>query len=67
LPTWAALSLRTERFEVESEMVMAFVAADYAVAFVPIRVIDRSRDSHIRPLADSLRWWRWWRSLPWPG
>jgi glycosyltransferase involved in cell wall biosynthesis len=67
LPTWAALSLRTERFEVESEMVMAFVAADHTVAFVPIQVIDRSRSSHIRPVADSLRWWRWWRSLPSPG
>jgi hypothetical protein len=40
---------------------MAFLAAAHPVAFVPIRVISRGRSSHIHPVADSLRWWRWWR------
>ena len=62
LKTWAALSLKTERFEVESETLMAFLAADCRVAFVPVQVIGRGRRSHIRPVADSWRWWRWWRS-----
>ena len=61
LQAWAALPLQADRFEVESEMVMAFAAAGYPMAFVPIPVIGGSRNSHIRPLADSLRWWRWWR------
>jgi glycosyltransferase involved in cell wall biosynthesis len=63
LRTWAALPLRAERFEVESEMLLAFLAADCPVAFVPIQVIRSSRGSHIRPIADTLRWWKWWRGL----
>lgn len=63
LGTWAALPLRAERFEVESEMLLAFLAADCPVAFVPIQVIACSRGSHIRPVADTLRWWKWWRGL----
>jgi glycosyltransferase involved in cell wall biosynthesis len=63
LETWAALSLKTEHFEIESEMLMAFLAAKHPVEFVPIRVIGRSRHSHIHPLTDSLRWWKWWRKL----
>jgi len=62
LRTWAALSLTANRFEVESEMLMAFLAARRRVEFVPIQVIRSRRSSHIRPLADSLRWWRWWRN-----
>jgi glycosyltransferase involved in cell wall biosynthesis len=62
LKAWSGLSLKTERFEVESEMLMAFLAAKHPVAFVPIRVIGRGASSHIRPVADSWRWWRWWRS-----
>lgn len=63
LRTWASLSLTAKHFEVESEMLMAFLAARRRVEFVPIRVVRGSRSSHIRPLADSLRWWRWWRNL----
>lgn len=63
LEAWAALSLNTEHFEIESEMLMAFLAAEHPVAFVPIQVISRSRSSHIRPVTDSLRWWKWWRNF----
>ena len=63
LPTWSTLPLNAERFEVESEMLMAFVAADHPVAFVPVQVIPPGRDSHIRPVTDTLRWWKWWRGL----
>ena len=59
LKTWAALSLKAERFEVESETLMAFLAAGRRVEFVPIRVIHGRRSSHIHPVADSLRWFRW--------
>jgi hypothetical protein len=67
LGTWAGLSLNTEHFEVESEMLMAFLAAKYPVEFVPIRVIGRGQGSHIRPMADSWRWWKWWRTLNQPA
>ena len=63
LRTWAALALTTKHFEVESEMLMAFLAAGRRVEFVPIRVIPSHRRSHIRPLADTLRWWKWWRTF----
>lgn len=63
LRTWAALALNTKHFEVESEMLMAFLAAGRRVEFVPIRVIGSQRSSHIHPVADTLRWWRWWRRL----
>ncbi len=63
LATWARLSLKTERFEVESEMLMAFLAAEHPVAFVPIQVIGQGRRSRINPVTDSLRWWKWWRGL----
>jgi len=62
LETWGRLPLHREHFEVESETLMAFLAAKCPVAFVPIRVIGRGPRSHIRPVAGSWRWWRWWRA-----
>lgn len=64
LKTWAALSLKTDRFEVESEMLIAFLSAQHPVAFVPIQVIGQRRRSRIHPVADTVRWWTWWHSLP---
>ena len=63
LGTWVALPLKTERFEVESETLMAFLAAGRRVEFVPIRVIRSGRRSHIHPVADSMRWLKWWRNF----
>ena len=63
LATWATLPLSAERFEIESEMLMVFLAAGHPVEFVPIRVIGRGYRSHIRPVADTLRWWKWWRNF----
>ena len=67
LGTWAALPFRTERFEVESETLMAFLAVGRRVEFVPIQVIRSGRRSHIHPVTDSLRWLRWWRNLDRPA
>ena len=66
LPTWATLPLNTERFEIESEMLMAFAAANHPLAFAPIQVLAPGRASHIRPVTDTLRWWKWWRGLKHP-
>ena len=38
LETWASLSLQTEHFEIESEILMSFLAAEQRVEFVPIQV-----------------------------
>ena len=61
LNAWAKLRLRTNRFEIESEMLLAFLAAGEPVEFVPIQVVPRGPHSHIRPVRDALRWWRWWK------
>ena len=63
LPTWSLMPLSTRRFEVESEMLMAFLAASHRVEFVPIRVVAAVRKSRIRPFADTVRWWKWWREM----
>ena len=62
LSVWASLDLRCEHFEVESEMLLAFIAAGQRAEFVPISVIYRGEQSKINPLLDSWRWLRcWWR------
>jgi glycosyltransferase involved in cell wall biosynthesis len=63
LQTWTDLRLSAQRFEVESEMLMAFLAAGHEVEFAPIRTIAAQRRSRIHPLADSLRWWKWWQTM----
>ena len=63
LKTWASLPLNTEHFEIESEMLMAFLAAKHPVAFVPNQVVGRGQGSRIRPVTDALRWLKWWRGL----
>ncbi|HTV41874.1 MAG TPA: glycosyltransferase family 2 protein [Candidatus Sulfotelmatobacter sp.] len=63
LQTWANLRLSAQRFEVESEMLLAFLAAAFPVKFVLVRTIPGSRKSRIRPCADSVRWWQWWWTM----
>ncbi len=61
LGEWAALSMTTAHFEVESEILLAFATAGRRIEFVPIQVIYGSERSKIHPLRDTLRWFRWWR------
>jgi glycosyltransferase involved in cell wall biosynthesis len=51
--------LRANRFEIESAMLVAFLAAGKRVEFVPVQTIYEGRASKIRPLADSWRWLCW--------
>jgi glycosyltransferase involved in cell wall biosynthesis len=60
LKAWAGLRLETEHFELESEMLLAFVRAGHRVEFVPIQVVAKGPHSHIHPLRDTLRWLQWW-------
>lgn len=53
--------LQTTQFEIESEQLLAFVAAGLRVEFVPVEVIYRAELSKIHPLRDTLRWFRWRR------
>jgi glycosyltransferase involved in cell wall biosynthesis len=61
LVTWSALSIRAEHFEIESEMLLAFIAARARVEFVPIQVIYKDEQSKIHPWRDTWRWFRWMR------
>jgi glycosyltransferase involved in cell wall biosynthesis len=60
------IALRANQFEIESEQLLAFIAAGQRVAFVPVEVIYRTERSKIHPLRDTLRWFRWrreWREI----
>lgn len=63
LDTWARLSLMGTGFEMESEMLVKACHLGLGIAFVSIPVVSSTRPSHIRPLADTLRWLVWWRAL----
>jgi glycosyltransferase involved in cell wall biosynthesis len=60
LEAWSGLRFRTQHFEFESELLIEFVRAGLQVEFVPVRVIYHSGHSHIRPIVDTWRWFRWW-------
>jgi glycosyltransferase involved in cell wall biosynthesis len=60
LGAWSALPLAATHFEVESEVLLAFILAGYTVEFVPIRAIYKDEQSKIHPLRDTVRWFRWW-------
>ena len=59
---WAQVDLRTDFFEVESELLLAFARAGFKVGFVPVRCLKAGRPSRIHPWHDSVRWLKWWLS-----
>jgi len=60
LETLLRLSLHVNRFEIESEMLVAFLAAGQKIGFAPVQTIYKTGASKIHPIADTLRWLRWW-------
>jgi glycosyltransferase involved in cell wall biosynthesis len=61
LQSWSSLKLQTTHFEIDSELLLAFIASKYPVEFVPIQVIYKSEQSKIHPWRDTCRWFRWLR------
>src|ERR1019366_265355 len=59
LETLMALPFRANRFEIESAMLVAFLAVGEKVEFVPIQTIYENSASKINPLVDTWRWLRW--------
>jgi glycosyltransferase involved in cell wall biosynthesis len=59
LETLLKLPLTASRFEIESETLVAFLAAGERVEFVPVEVIYESSRSNINPWRDTWRWLRW--------
>ncbi len=60
LSVWHELSFQTRRFEIESEMVVAFARAGHLIGSVPIQVIYRDEQSKISPMSDTIRWFQWY-------
>lgn len=63
LGAWQQITWGTDRFEVESEMLVSFARAGFRVVEVPVSCKQAGRPSRVAPLRDSLRWIRWWRSV----
>jgi hypothetical protein len=61
LAAWGEVPLQTDRFEIESELLLAFVRAGRQVSFVPVSVKYLDEQSKIHPWHDTVRWCRWWR------
>ncbi len=59
LAAWAPEMTRCARFEIESEMLVSFLADHRRVEFIPVRSLYKSEQSKIHPLRDTLRWFRW--------
>lgn len=60
LTIWNTLALEATHFEIESEMLLSFIAGGHGVEFVPIQVVYANESSKIRPLRDTARWFCWW-------
>jgi glycosyltransferase involved in cell wall biosynthesis len=60
LEALAGVSLQTDHFEIESELLLAFLRAGLPVEFVPVQTIYRPGASKIHPALDTWRWLRWW-------
>src|ERR1041384_1096260 len=56
---WASLPITSAHFEIESEVLLAFVEAGQGIEFVPIRAIYKQEQSKIHPVRDTIRWLRW--------
>ncbi len=63
LNAWAPMQLQAEHFEVESEVLLAFIAEGHSVRFVPVQTIYGREQSKINPVWDTWRWFRWWGRL----
>jgi hypothetical protein len=60
LDALSRLPIAADHFEVESEVLAAFVAASCKIEFVPVQVIYKASPSKIHPVVDTCRWFRWW-------
>lgn len=57
-------ALETSRFEIDSEMLVLFSQNAQSIESVPVQVIYGNERSNIDVVRDTIRWWKWFRSLP---
>ncbi len=62
LNAWSKLQIDAAHFEIESDVLLKFIAAGYSVKFVPVQVIYKNEKSKIHPVRDTLRWLHSWRA-----
>jgi glycosyltransferase involved in cell wall biosynthesis len=62
LQAYGKVQIHSSHFEIESEILLAFIKAGLIVEFVPIPVIYGKETSKINPVTDTLRWFKWWRN-----
>ena len=60
LHAWNRITFSADHFEIESEMIVRFIHLGHTLGFVPVQTRYGSECSKIRPLRDTLRWFRWW-------
>jgi glycosyltransferase involved in cell wall biosynthesis len=63
LEAWKRFRFSAQHFEIESELIVRFLKAGLRVDFVPVQCRYASENSKIRPLRDTLRWFRWWKAI----
>jgi len=61
LSVWRELTFSSTGFEIESEMLFAFVQANRRIRFIPVQTVYKSEQSKIHPVRDTIRWLRWWQ------
>jgi glycosyltransferase involved in cell wall biosynthesis len=57
-------ALETSRFEIDSEMLVLFSRNAQSIESVPVQVIYGNERSNIDVVRDTIRWLKWFRSLP---
>ena len=62
LDALAGVTLSTEHFEIESELLTALAADGARIEFIPVQTIYKTNASKIHPMVDTWRWLRWWRT-----
>ena len=60
---WKRFRFSAQHFEIESELIVRFLKAGLRIDFVPVQCRYASEQSKIRPLRDTLRWFRWWKAI----
>ncbi len=60
-----SISLRSSKFEVESEMLVKAARAGFSIVSVPVTTIYSGEDSSIRPFRDTLRFIRFFFKALW--
>jgi hypothetical protein len=63
LNSWRRFKFRASRFEIESEMLVRFASAGLTIRFVPIQTRYAEEKSKIKPVRDTIRWFRWEASI----